>query len=218
MSHPKCVVGSELGCFARAVSTLGRLSLLARPLKEEFFFKVTEEMKTSCCVLSASWDIPIGWWPQHLSTGHPVADNGIPMPLPSCFLPCSHSVVSTPERQLLGEAFMTLTVLSLTGDSMVPSVTLCEHGLQVHWHSLFLFFYVVYIILIQSAEFPFSVSRTHHRYSAIPPLLPPFWLNQKLRSKKTKNCHPMACMEQGYLSLIFKYYSWPLNYVRVTFI
>lgn len=107
MSHPKCVVGSELGCFARAVSTLGRLSLLSRPLKEEFFFKVTEEMKTSCCVLSASWDIPIGWWPQHLS----VADNGISMPLPSCFLPCSHSVVSTPERQLLGEAFTILTVL-----------------------------------------------------------------------------------------------------------
>lgn len=104
MSHPKCVVGSELGCFARAVSTLGRLSLLSRPLKEEFFFKVTEEMKTSCCVLSASWDTPIGWWPQHLSTGHPVADNGISMPLPSCFLPCSHSVVSTPEHRLLGEA------------------------------------------------------------------------------------------------------------------
>lgn len=107
--------------------------------------------------------------------------------------------------------------VSLTGARMVPSVPLCEHGLQVHWHSLCLLFYVVYIIQIQSAEFSFSVSRTHHRYSAIPPPLLPFWLNQKLRSKKTKNCQPMACMEQGCLSLIFKSGSWPLNYVRVTF-
>ena len=110
MSHPKWVVGSEFGCFARAVSTLGLLSLLFRPLKEEFFFKVTEEMKffllCTFCFLGYTYRMVST---QHLSIGLTMA---LPRPFLHVFY-CAVILLFQPQRehQLLGEAFMTLTVL-----------------------------------------------------------------------------------------------------------
>lgn len=110
MIHPKWVVGSELGCFARAVSTLGLLSLLSKPLKKEFFFKVTEEMKTFLlcpfCFLGYTYRMVTT---QHLSIGLTMA---FPCPF-LCVFYCAVILLFQPQRehQLLGEAFMTLTVL-----------------------------------------------------------------------------------------------------------
>lgn len=163
-----------------------------------FFSKVTEEMKTFLlcpfCFLGYTYRMVTT---QHLSIGLTMA---FPCPF-LCVFYCAVILLFQPQRehQLLGEAFMTLTVLCPLLE------TVCFLLYHFVWHSLCLVFYVVYIIPIQSAELSFSVSRTHHGYFAIPPSLPPFLLNRKLRSKKTKNCQPIACMEQGYLSLIFKY-------------